>query len=180
MDSVARPGSAAPDFELPDLDGVPHRRSSALGTILVINFWSADCPHSIRADELLRGLRRRWGDRVEVWSVAVDPSAGAEMLARAAAERGVQPLLLDPDQAVVKLYGAQATPHVFLIDALGTVRYTGAPDDVTFGRPQATRSYLGEAVAALLTAEEPPLAETPAYGCAITPRAARERAPWRS
>ncbi|HLF82403.1 MAG TPA: hypothetical protein VI410_11595, partial [Anaerolineales bacterium] len=84
-----------------------------------------------------------------------------------AAERGVEPLLLDPDQVVADRYGAQTTPHVCLIDAAGILRYAGAPDDVTFGRPRPTRSYQGEAAAALLAGREPPLAETPAFGCAI-------------
>jgi peroxiredoxin len=175
MDPVARPGSEAPDFELLDLGGVPHRRTGTLGAILVVNFWSMDCPHSIRADEHLGELRRQWGDGVAVWSVAANPQESLEALARAAAERRVQPLLLDPDQAVVDLYGAQATPHLFVIDAAGIVRYAGAPDDVTFGRPQATRSYLGEAVAALLAGAAPSLAETPAFGCAITRIAGRGR-----
>jgi len=167
MDTLARVGEAAPDFELPDLEGILHRRSSLLGRILVINFWSADCPHSVRADKRLQELKCEWGDRVAVWSVASNRNEPLGDLARAAAERGVKPLLLDPDQAVFDLYGAQATPHLFLIDAAGIVRYAGAPDDVTFGQPRPTRSYLGEAAAALLAGQDPPLTETPAFGCAI-------------
>jgi len=167
MDSLARAGEAAPDFELPDLDGILHRRSSLLGRILVINFWSADCPHSVRADKRLLELKSEWGDRVAVWSVAANRQDRMEDLTRAAIEREVTPLLLDPDQAVANRYGALTTPHVFLIDARGILRYAGAPDDVTFGQPRPTRSYLGEAAAALLAGREPPLTETPAYGCAI-------------
>ena len=167
MDPLARPGEAAPDFELLDLSGIPHRRSSLLGRILVINFWSADCPHSVRADRRLLELKSEWGDRVAVWSVACNRNERMEDSARVAAERGVDPLLLDPDQAVADRYGAVTTPHVFLIDAAGILRYAGAPDDVTFGQPRPTRSYLGEAAAALLAGREPPLTETPTFGCAI-------------
>jgi len=167
MDPLARPGEAAPDFELPDLEGVPHRRSNLLGRILVINFWSADCPQSVRADGQLMELKSEWGDRVAVWSVASNRNESVPDLARAAAERGVTPLLLDPDQAVADRYGVLTTPHTFLIDARGILRYAGTPDDVTFGQPRPTRSYLGEAVAALLAGQEPPQAETPAFGCAI-------------
>jgi peroxiredoxin len=158
---------AAPDFELPDLEGTLHRRSSLLGRTLLINFWSADCLHSVRADRQLLELKSEWGDRVVVWSVACNRNERREDLARAAAERGVGPLLLDPDQAVADRYGVLTTPHIFLIDAAGLLRYAGAPDDVTFGQPRPTRSYLGEAAAALLAGREPPLTETPPYGCAI-------------
>ena len=167
MDPLARPGEAAPDFELPDLEGILHRRSRLLGRILVINFWSADCPHSVRADGRLLELKNEWGDRAAVLSVACNRNERMEDLARAAAERGVTPLLLDPDQVVADRYGALTTPHIFLIDAAGILRYAGAPDDVTFGQPRPTRSYLGEAAAALLAGREPPLTETPAHGCAI-------------
>jgi len=167
MDPLVRAGVAAPDFELPDLEGILHRRSSLLGRILVVNFWSADCQHAVRADRQLLELKSEWGDRVAVWSVACNRNERKEDLARAAAERGVEPLLLDPDQVVADRYGAQTTPHVSLIDAAGILRYAGAPDDVTFGQPRPTRSYLGEAAAALLAGREPPLTETPAFGCAI-------------
>jgi peroxiredoxin len=167
MDSVARPGEAAPDFELPDLEGMLHRRSSLLGRILVINFWSADCPHSVRADKRLLALKSEWGDRVAVWSVACNRNERMQDLAQAAVERGVEPLLLDPDQSAADRYGVLTTPHIFLIDAAGILRYAGAQDDVTFGQPRPTRSYLGEAAAALLAGQAPPLTETPAFGCAI-------------
>jgi peroxiredoxin len=158
---------AAPDFELPDLEGILHRRSSLLGRILWINFWSADCPHSVRADRQLLELKSEWGNQVAVWSVACNRNERMEDLARAAAERGVEPLLLDPDQAVADRYGVLTTPHVFLIDARGILRYAGAPDNVTFGQPRPTRSYLGEAAAALLADQDPALTEAPAFGCAI-------------
>jgi len=167
MDPLARPGKAAPDFELTDLEGIPHRRSSLLGRILVVNFWSADCPHSVRGDKQLEELKSEWGDRVAVWSVACNRNERMEDLAQAAAERGVELLLLDPDQTVADSYGALTTPHVFLIDAAGVLRYAGAPDNVTFGQPRPSLSYLGEAAAAVLAGREPTLSETPAYGCAI-------------
>ena len=167
MAPLARVAEAAPDFELPDLAGIPHRRSSLLGKVLVINFWSADCPHSVRADMRLLELKKEWGDRVAVWSVAANRNERVEDLARAAVERGVTPLLLDPDQAVADRYRALTTPHICLIDAAGVLRYAGAPDDVTFGQPRPSLSYLGEAAAAVLAGREPTLSETPAYGCAI-------------
>src|SRR3990170_209936 len=87
MDPLVRAGAAAPDFELPDLEGILHRRSSLLGRILLINFWSADCPHSVRADGQLLELKGEWGDRVAVWSVVCNRNERMEDLARAAAER---------------------------------------------------------------------------------------------
>lgn len=167
MDSVAQPGAAAPDFELTDLDGVLHRLSDLQGTIVLLNFWSAECPHSIRTDALLRALQAGWGERVQVWWVAVNPNESRQALIEAAAERRVSPLLLDTRQELADRYGAETTPHLFLIDAEGVLRYAGAPDDVRFGQPQPTQAYLAEAVDSVLSGRPPARSLTPAFGCAI-------------
>ena len=43
----------APDFQLPDLESTLHKLSDYCGQIVIVNFWSAECPHSERADRLL-------------------------------------------------------------------------------------------------------------------------------
>ena len=65
------------------------------------------------------------------------------------------------------LFDAQTTPHVFVIDRDGILRYRGAVDDVTFRKRNPTRFFLDEAVEALLEGHLPALTESPAYGCAI-------------
>ena len=41
----------APDFTLPDLNSDHHSLSDFFGRIVVLNFWSAECPWSSRADQ---------------------------------------------------------------------------------------------------------------------------------
>jgi hypothetical protein len=65
------------------------------------------------------------------------------------------------------MYGAKATPHFFVIDGDGLLRYSGAFDDVTFRQRTPTHTYLKDAVEAVLRGEAPNPAQTPAYGCAI-------------
>jgi len=69
--------------------------------------------------------------------------------------------------AVADLYAAQTTPHVFVIDRQGLLRYRGAVDDGTLRQRIPTRFFLEAVVGALLEGRLPPLTETPAYGCAI-------------
>ena len=157
----------AADFRLPDLDGQMHLPSAALGRILVLNFWSVECPWSARTDQLLREWRTGWGERVAVWTIAANAGEDPAEQRREAAARGLQLLLLDPGHQAADLYQAETTPHVFVIDAAGSLRYRGAVDDVTFRQRSPTRFYLREAVEALLAGQAPPLAETPAYGCTI-------------
>ena len=70
-------------------------------------------------------------------------------------------------QQVADLFGAQTTPHFFVLDQQGVLRYRGALDDVTFRQREPKNYYLHEAVQALLAGRLPEPAETPAYGCTI-------------
>ncbi len=88
-------------------------------------------------------------------------------MAEAARIRRLPLVLVDREDVVADLYEAQTTPHVFVIDRDGILRYRGAVDDVTFRLRKPTRFFLDEAVEALLDGRLPALAETPAYGCTI-------------
>ncbi|HAX69568.1 MAG TPA: alkyl hydroperoxide reductase, partial [Anaerolineae bacterium] len=76
-------------------------------------------------------------------------------------------VLHDADCRVADLFAAQTSPHVFVIDREGILRYCGSVDDVTFRQRTPTRFFLDEVVESLLEGHLPTLTETPAYGCAI-------------
>ena len=157
----------APDFELPDLQGKIHKLSDDRGRIVIINFWSAECPHSERTDRLMLDSLVQWGEEVTLLSIASNRSEPAQMLEEAAKTRRLPILLVDANQAAADLYEAAATPHVFVIDRQGILRYRGAVDDVRFRQLKPARFYLEEAVEALLEGRNPPVQETLAFGCAI-------------
>jgi peroxiredoxin len=160
-------GSPAPDFSLPDLEDRLHTLTMYRGRIVVLNFWSAECPWSRRADEELLVYSQGWGKEVVVLPVASNASEPVELLRRAAVERGLPVLLHDVDRQAAGLYGALTTPHLFVIDREGLLRYQGAFDDVTFRKRTPDRHYLREAVEALLGGGDPTPAETAPYGCTI-------------
>jgi hypothetical protein len=90
-----------------------------------------------------------------------------ELLQQEAARRSLPVVLHDEQQLVAELYAALTTPHFFLIDRCGILRYQGAFDDVTFRQRQATQAYLQQAVEAVLAGRLPEPAQTPPYGCTI-------------
>jgi peroxiredoxin len=157
----------APDFNLPDLAG--HRRAlqDFRGQVAIVNFWSAECPWAARADRTLIADLQTWGSAVSLIAIASNANEAPELLARVAAERGLPLVLRDAGQHVADLYDAQTTPHLFVIDAAGMVRYQGAFDDVTFRQRTPTRAYLHQAVSAVLAGQTPEPAQTPPYGCAL-------------
>ena len=157
----------APDFELPDLDGTLHRLSDYRGRIVVVNFWSCECPHSERTDHAIMAMIVQWGKEVALLSIASNRIESQQAVMQAAGTRRLPLVLIDRKDIVADLYEAVTTPHIFVIDREGTLRYRGAVDDVAFRIRKPTHFYLDEAVEALLAGRLPALAETPAYGCTI-------------
>lgn len=167
MDPVARVGDAAPDLALPDPDGVIHSLASARGRIVVLNFWSAECEWSARSDPMVIAAVKAAGEKAVLWAIASNPGENPEELRAGAVRAGLPVVLLDWEQRAADAYGAAATPHVFVIDAKGVLRYSGAPDDSTFRQPVPVHTFLKDALLAVLNGVEPPTPRTMARGCAI-------------
>jgi peroxiredoxin len=157
----------APDFELPDLQGELHKLSDYRGHIIIMNFWSAECPHSERTDHSTMASLAKWGEEVILLPIAANRNESVHMVVEAAKTRRLPTVLMDADMVVADLYEAVTTPHAFVIDRAGILRYRGALDDVRFRQPVVTRFYLEEVVEALLDERDPPLQEMLAYGCTI-------------
>ena len=156
-----------PNFTLNDLDGNPHSLADSRGQITIINFWSAECPHAARVDVDLLPLIARWGDDIHLLQIASNGNEPLPMLRQVSDERATGIILHDADHAIANLYDAQTTPHIFLLDREGILRYEGAYDDVAFRQRVATRNYVQEAVEALLNGSKPKVTRVPPFGCTI-------------
>ena len=157
----------APEFTLPDLDEHIHMLNDYRGQIVIVNFWSAECPHSERFDTDITTSLAKWGGDVALLSIASNANESDGMLVVVARQRKIPILLRDADQSVADRYEAQTTPHAFVIDRQGILRYQGAVDDVAFRRRVATKFYLKDAVEALLAGQLPEVAEIRPFGCTI-------------
>ena len=109
----------------------------------------------------------QWGEEVVLLSIAANRNESIQMIEQVIKARCLPIVLIDAEQVVADLYGAQSTPHAFVVDQNGILRYRGAIDNVTFRQRIASRFYLEEAVEALLAGRLPEVPETPAYGCAV-------------
>ena len=156
-----------PDFELQDINGKAHRLSEYRGRIVIVNFWSCECPHSERTDKAIMSMFVQWREDVSMLSIASNRNEKIEELKHAAETRKLPTVLIDPECKVADMFEAQTTPHVFVIDRDGILRYRGPVDDVTFRQRVPTRFFLDMAVESLLEGQSPTLTESPAYGCTI-------------
>lgn len=77
------------------------------------------------------------------------------------------PILLDETGEVGKMYGAKTTPHMYVIDTDGTLKYAGAIDN----NPSATNlgdvNYVRQALNEVLSGETVTTPETRPYGCSV-------------
>jgi len=168
MDPIISIMEPAPLFSLPGFNSAVYRLEEQRGRIVILDFWSAECPWSERADHQLLAFLSAWGEAVSLWPIASNANEPTDLLKGVSRLHGLPDVLRDEGQHVANLYGAQTTPHLFVVDAQGLLRYQGALDDVTFRQRTPTRHYLRDAVEALLSGNQPEPDFTRPYGCAIT------------
>jgi hypothetical protein len=79
-------------------------------------------------------------------------------------------VLLDPSGNVGRLYHAKTTPHMFVIDAQGELRYMGGIDSIATPEvsdiPKA-EPYLKEAMLAVVDNQPVAHPVTRPYGCSV-------------
>jgi peroxiredoxin len=167
MDPVIKIGQEAPQFQLPDLRGELFSLEKMTGWIRVLYFWSAECEWCERVDDELKRFMETWGERVKVWWIASNGNEPFEFIEREAQKRNLPRVLLDGQLVVANLYGAETTPHFFVVDSMGRLAYQGAWDDITFRQRVQTQVYVPKVVEALLQNLTPPISQTPPYGCVL-------------
>lgn len=164
-----RIGVAAPDFELPGIDGKTYRLSDYRGKIVVLDWWSAECPASERYDPWFNEMMAHYGKH-GVTFLMIDSNAiyDEDEMRRVAKERKVKfPILRDRGNRVADIYGALTTPHLFVVDRRGKLAYEGAIDDQTWNIHVPTKNYLTTVLDALVAGKATPITASTPFGCTI-------------
>jgi peroxiredoxin len=176
MDTVIKSGQEAPQFRLQNLDGEVCSLTGDKGQITLLNFWSAECDWCSQVDEELTSYLLEWKERVRVWWIASNANEPRALIKEVASSRkltlpnpqnSLRSVLLDVDQHVADLYGAQTTPHFFLVDEKGILVYQGAWDNRNFRQRVATQKYVPQVIEALLNGQPLLYTSTQPYGCVL-------------
>ena len=77
------------------------------------------------------------------------------------------PILIDESGDVGRQYGAKTTPHMFVIDTDGVVRYAGAIDSDSSWDKLGETNYVDAALAAVLAGETVATKTSKPYGCSV-------------
>ena len=175
----AKIGEKAPAFKLKDLDGKEHSLSDFKGKTVVLEWFCPTCPFSGgksgRSVHSTGQVKKLMDDMKKVDENAVylliDSSTAKmrmtpEQLVKKDKEVVKQlgitaPILIDADTKVAAAYGARTTPHCYVIDGEGVLRYMGAFSD------QAETNYVLGAVTAIKNGSTVSPTEMRPWGCGV-------------
>ena len=175
-------GDKLPDtFSLKDLDGNPVTAQDLKGKTVCFVFWSIQCPIMIANEHKLVALHQALKDHKDVLLFAVNANVGELGKAPAAGDKGAYAairdymkdkgmafrVLADHGNAVADLLAARTTPHSFVFDKNGVLRYAGGFDDDQSGRKEQPTAYTREAIDACVAGTEVKTPTSAPWGCTI-------------
>lgn len=140
--------------------------------VIVVAFLGTECPLARHYGRKLGRLSEEYGDQGVVF-LGIAPNVQDSLTEVAAYANKYDipfPILLDPQQKVTDLFGAERTPEVFVLDQHRVVRYQGRIDDqygISIQKADAKQSEMLVAIDALLAGEPIGIAQTKSVGCLI-------------
>jgi thiol-disulfide isomerase/thioredoxin len=127
-----RPGSLAPELEVPledgstfqltDLGGAPIRLDALRGKVVWINFWASWCPPCQQETPILRELDERYGDEgLEIIGISVQETSPNDIAAYAERYDLGYTIGFDASGHIFREYKVYALPTQFFIDTNGVI-----------------------------------------------------------
>ena len=177
---AAAVGQPAPDFTLQDTTGKPVRLSDFKGKTVVLEWTNPCCPFVRKHYDSgnMGATQKQALAQGAVWlSINSTEQASSDYLAPAKLadwlkqrQGAASAVLMDEDGKVGRAYDAKTTPHMYIVDAKGTLVYAGAIDSIPSARPADIEKATNHVKAALgdMAAGKPVATPvTRAYGCTI-------------
>jgi peroxiredoxin len=178
--TAAKPAAigAEVDGALEDTGGKAHALKEYRGKIVVLAFWSTSSASDAQEKRLAKISQDFAAKNVTV--IAVDAVAGeadnAKTVQEASSKAGVAyPVLLDKTGALAGHLGAKSLDEVFVLDAKGILRYSGAIDDDPKGeKADKAQDYLSAALKSVVDGKDVATPTTPPNGGALHVAEARK------
>ncbi|WP_417445223.1 thioredoxin family protein [Joostella sp.] len=171
-------GDKAVDFKLKNVDGntvslADYKEAKGFLVIFTCN----GCPYANAYEDRIIALDKKYKEK-GVPVIAINPNnpsiqpdeSFTKMQERASAKGYTFPYLVDKDQKISPVYGAQRTPHCFLLEKTSSgniVKYIGAIDDNYQDETAVETTYVEDAIDAMLQGNDIEIKSTKAIGCSI-------------
>ncbi len=171
-------GDYAMDFKLKNVDGEMvslSDYSDAKG--FIITFTCNTCPYAVLYEQRIIDLHESFAAK-GFPVIAINPNdpvkqpgdSFEEMKSRAAEKKYPFPYLVDDSQEITRTYGATNTPHMYVLKKDNDkyqVVYIGAIDNNPKEPEKVTKTYIEDAINAVLNNKEVPVKQSKAIGCTI-------------
>jgi peroxiredoxin len=179
---VAAPevGKPAPAFTGTDTSGKTWTLSELAGQPVILEWTNHDCPYVKKHYDAgnMQALQREATGAGYVWLSVISSAPGKQGHVSAAeadaltASRDAAPtaVLLDESGEIGRAYGAQTTPHMYVIDAGGTLVYMGGIDNRPTSNPadiEGADNYVRLAMADLAAGGAVQTPVSRPYGCSV-------------
>jgi peroxiredoxin len=180
IEAAPKIGTPAPDFTAVDSRGVKHSLGDYRGKIVILEWTNHQCPFVGKHYNTgnMQALQQYATDAGVTWLSVISSAPGtqgyvsgteAEALT---AKRQATPtaVLLDPEGVVGRLYAARTTPHMYIIDAAGTLVYMGGIDDkpsTQYADVKTATNYVRVALDEVRSAKAVSTPVTRPYGCSV-------------
>lgn len=175
-----RIGQMAPDFTGVDASGKTRTLSELRGKTVVLEWTNHDCPFVGKhySTGNMQRLQKEAVGKDVVWLSVISSAPGRqgyvapEKARELTFSRKALPtaVILDAEGKIGHAYGARTTPHMYIINAKGTLVYKGAIDDkpsANHGDVPIARNYVREALNAVAAGKPADPDSTRAYGCSV-------------
>ena len=174
-------GQPAPDFSVADTTGQVHSLSDYAGQKIVLEWTNHDCPFVVKHYQpgnmqMQQRLARDQHDAVWLTVISSKPGSQGHVSPEQADEltrtRNASPnaVLLDESGDMGRAYDARVTPHMYIIDEEGILRYMGGidsnPSRNSADIEDATQ-YVVVALEELAAGREVSETVTRPYGCTV-------------
>jgi peroxiredoxin len=176
----ARIGEPAPTFSLTDSNGNAVSLTDFKGKTVVLEWTNHECPYVRKhyGANNMQMLQKKWTAQGVVWLTLISSAPGTqgyvtgEEANKLTAQRAAAPshVLLDPKGDVGRAYGAQTTPHMYVIKADGTLAYMGGIDDRPTTRLEdlkTAKNFVDAALTELAEGKSVSATSARPYGCSV-------------
>jgi peroxiredoxin len=170
----------APAFTASAADGKTVNLADFKGKTVVLEWTNHDCPFVKKhyGSGNMQAQQKDAAAQGVVWLQVISSAPGQQGHVDGAtarklnADRGAAPAatLLDPTGALGKLYGAQTTPHMYVIKGDGTLAYKGGIDSIASAKADdiaKAEPYVKLALADVAAGKKVEKASTRPYGCSV-------------
>jgi AhpC/TSA family len=173
-------GQTAPNFSAKDVDGKLVSLADYKGKTVVLEWVNPGCPYVRKHYDggNMQGTQKMATGKNVVW-LAINSTETAHQDYLAPAKLGAwmksqnaiaSRTLMDEDGTIGKAYGARTTPHMYIIDAKGTLVYAGGIDSIPSSNKDdiaKATNYVQQGLTEHSSGKAISNASTKPYGCSI-------------